>query len=823
MTANSATIRTAITAGEARAPGLLPYRFEDGHRAIRILRPDLPAPWINYLSNGTLHAFVSQAGGGLAWWKSPLKNRLTRYRQYNLPLDSPGFYVYVREPSGAVWSPTWRPVETPLDDWYAEHQPGLSRFVARRGQLEAHLELFIGPDVNALVWDVVLSNRGREPVTLDVFGYVELSLLDWKQDTDWACYVKHNLQVTRDAPTDALIYLYRHFHFNPHLADCPLVYFAATEPVISFTGDRDVFVGAYRTETNPVALERNHCGDAENFCGDPCAALHGRITVAAGGTHRLQFFLGGEPHAIVDWPRALEAVRATLQRVRTPGEVDRLKSALAAWWEEHFSALQCELPDADVARQINIWTPLQCVHTGRYSRSISQHAAGVRTLGYRDTCQDMLAVLYRRPAWATEVFRYLVSQQYEDGHVPHQCNPLERLPADPKVHIDNPLWLVMLAHALCAETGNLALLDERLPWLSARDNLSATGEATVWEHLLRVVDFMEANLGAHGIPLIHHGDWNDSIGKFAKQGRGESLFAAQQYVYVLRLLAEMARYRSEESTAAHLDRLRAKQEAAIVACGWDGAWWRRGFDDDGRPIGSASCEHGKIWLNTQSWAVISGVGTRAQQIRAMDSVAELLDTGHCGIRKLHPSFATFPAVADPYSGYSPGCGENGAIFCHANTWAIIAETLLGRAERAWHYYRQLLPHRALQRVGLERYQAEPYAHVSNIVGPENPRYGWANVAQVTGTAAWMDVAATQYLLGIRPELSGLRIAPVLPADWPGFRAYRQFRGCRLDIEVRRGARAELRLDGRAMPGNRVPVGELTGRKTALVQVMVSAV
>ncbi|MCS7048820.1 MAG: hypothetical protein NZ483_05955, partial [Verrucomicrobiae bacterium] len=607
MTTSSATIPTGTIAGEPQSPAPLSYRFDDKRRVIRITRPDLPAPWINYLSNGMLHAFVSQAGGGLAWWKSPLKNRLTRYRQYNLPLDSPGFYVYVRESTGIVWSPTWRPVETPLDDWYAEHQPGLTRFAGRHGKREAQLELFIGPDANALIWDLMLLNHDEAPATLDVFGYVELSLLDWKQDTDWACYVKHNLQVTHDKESDALIYLYRHFHFNPHLADCPLVYFATTEPVVSFAGDRDAFIGPYRTEKNPVALEHNNAGNQENFCGDPCAALHCRVRVPAGGTKRLQFFLGGEPQAIVEWPRALTAARATIARLRGAGEVDRLKSALAAWWEEHLGVLQVELPDADVARQINIWTPVQCVHTGRYSRSISQHAAGVRTLGYRDTCQDMLAVLYRQPGWASEVFRYLVSQQYEDGHVPHQCNPVERLPADPKVHIDNPLWLVMLAHALCAETGNLALLEERLPWLSARDSLSAVGEATVWEHLLRVVDFMESNLGVHGIPLIHHGDWNDSIGKFARRGRGESLFAAQQYVYVLRLLADLARHRGDEATAVRLERLRTKQETAILACGWDGEWWRRGYDDDGRPIGSAECAYGKIWLNTQSWAVISGV------------------------------------------------------------------------------------------------------------------------------------------------------------------------------------------------------------------------
>ncbi|MFZ4779763.1 MAG: GH36-type glycosyl hydrolase domain-containing protein, partial [Terrimicrobiaceae bacterium] len=518
-----------------------PYSFNDSERRISIDDPRLPQPWINYLSNGTLHAFVSQAGGGYSWWKSPLKNRISRYRQQNLPIDSPGFYIYIREKSGAIWSPSWRPVEGKLDEWRAEHEPGLTRFVARQGALEAVLELFIAPGTNALVWDLSIFNSGAEDVDLDVFGYVELCLLDWKQDTDWACYVKHNLEVAFDREANAVTYLYRHFHFNPHLADCPLVYFGASEPTVSFSGDRDAFMGNYRDERNPLGVEQNHCGDIPTLCGDPCAALQCLASVSAGGTKRLQFFLGGEPHAIVGWPNALAGVRSTMARLRLPGETDRLKRALRDWWDEHLSVLQVELPDPDMAREINTWGPVQCVHTGRYSRSVSQQASGVRTLGFRDTCQDLLAVAYRKPEWAAKVFRYLISQQYEDGHPPHQCNPVENLPAESRIHIDNPLWLPMVANAIISETGDASLLDARVPWLSEKDDLSPVGEASVWEHLLRITAFLEGNLGAHGIPLTHKGDWNDSIGKFSKAGRGESLMAAQQYVYALRLLACFAR------------------------------------------------------------------------------------------------------------------------------------------------------------------------------------------------------------------------------------------------------------------------------------------
>lgn len=790
------------------------YTFDDAQGRVVIREPRLPSPWINYLSNGTLHAFVSQAAGGMLWWRSPLRNRITRYRQYNLPLDSPGFYLFIREADGAVWSPGWRPAETPLDAWRAEHEPGLTRFAGAKGGLEVTVELFIPPGENVLVWDVTLENRTDAPRAVSVFAYTELSLQDWQQDTQWACYVKHNLAAWRDAASGALVYLYRHFHFNPRLAECPLAWFAAGGEAADYACDRDAFIGPYRTERLPLGVERGDCGNSETLCGDPCFALRAPVALPPGGRERVPFFLGCEPRAIVEWPRALEAARDSVARMRQPGRVDELRGALRAWWREHLDRFAARLPEADLQRQIVLWTPAQCVHTGRYSRSVSQHASGVRTMGYRDTCQDMLSIAWRKPEWAEEVFRYLVSQQYEDGHAPHQCNPAEGLPAEPRVHIDNALWLPLLADAIVAETGSAALLEERLPWLSAKDNLSPAGGAPVWEHLTRMSDFIEANLGAHGLPLIHHGDWNDSIGKFGRGGRGESVMAAMQYVYALRLLEELAEFAGRG--AAGLRARREKMTAALLEHAWDGRWWRRGFDDAGRPFGSAECEHGKIWLNAQTWAVIAGVGTREQQVSAMDAVAELLDTGVCGIRKLAPSYPSFPEAADPYSGYSPGCGENGAIFCHANTWAVIAEALLGRAEKAWHYFSQLVPHRALQRVGLERYQAEPYAWVSNIVGPENPKFGWANVAQVTGTATWMDVAATQYLLGIRARPGGLLIRPVVPAGWEAFEAERVFRGCRVRIAFRARAAADeaagVRVEGEFFPDGLVPAEKLRGRR-----------
>jgi cellobiose phosphorylase len=800
----------------------LPYRFDDPARAIAITQADLPAPWINYLSNGNLHAFVSQTGAGCLWWKSPINFRLTRYRGWTSPVDGPGFTLYIREPDGSAWCPTVHPTRLPLDSWEARHAPGRTTFTARRGDLSVELTLFIAPDTDTMVWDVALTNHGKTTRTVDLFGYVELVLLEWPHEPQWGYYTRNMFHTWYAPEAAAQLYLWHH-QGHPRLADIPLVYFASTEEPASWSGDRQSFLGYNRGEDRPQALERNRCGNGSLWCGDPCAALQIQPTLAPDETKSLAFFLGCQPRAMGDFTAAKAALPGALDALRQPGWVAAQRAKLDAWWSEHFAAADFCLPDADLQRQISTWSPVNSVHAGRYSRSFSQFASGIRGFGYRDTAQDMLAQAARRPEWARAEFKRLLAHQFEDGHAVHTYFPEDKQAPWRTIHSDDHLWLPLLAHQLAAETGDRALFSENVPYLAA-DGMSAGPEATVWEHLIAATEFTESKLGAHGIPLTLHSDWNDCIGRFARKGKGQSVFAAQQYVLCLRLLIELATWLGDTAAAAKLQTRLTAQETALNTRCWDGEWWVRGFDDEGLPMGSKHRKHGQIWLNSQSWSVLSVVGSRQQHLSAMDAVHRILNTER-GIKKIHPSFPTYPDDMDAFVGYSLGCAENGAIFCHANTWAVIAEALLGRADRAWQYFRQLVPHLALQRAGLDRYQGEPYAWASLVTGPENPRFGWANVTHVTGTAAWMDLAATQYLLGIRPELECLRIAPVLPADWPGFTATRRFRGCQLEIDVRRshpGERPGLSLDGQPLHGDRVPATALDGKPAATVQLILPA-
>jgi cellobiose phosphorylase len=756
------------------------YEFIDEARAIRINDPRLPGPWINYLSNGNFHALVSHAGGGFAWWRSPLTYRLTRYRHHHQPIDSPGFYIYIREEDGSVWSPAFRPCERTDTDPVALHQPGFSEFTAAWKGLSATLKLFVLPDHDVLAWDLTLENESGDSRNLEVFAYAELSQHQWMEENRFGYYIRNMVKGWFDKETQTLKFLY-HEPNQPRPEVSPMVTFAGTSPVISYSLHRDHFIGNYHSERLPRGVMESDCEDQGMPCGEGCFALHHREKVASGESHRMAWYLGVQPEALLKFEEVEERHARLVPRLRNFAYLDDQAGKVRDWWSNHLSVMQADIPDAKARRSINIWTPLNTVNTGRYSRAVNALAPGIRAMGYRDTAQDMLAVGYRKPDWAISCLKDLLAHQFEDGHALHLYSLEGDIAPSDSLHSDNHLWPPLLAYALVSETGRTDFLEEVVPYVS-RDGKSKTGKATLWEHLLQGIRFTENNLGAHKLPLTFKGDWNDIIGKFSTAGKGESVFAGQQYCVALDQLMAVARFTGKESDEEWLADCRSRMNEALLEHAWDGKWWARGFDDMGESVGSDSRPFGKIFLNPQSWAVLAGVGNRDQHISGMDAAARYLDTG-CGLKAMAPGFKTFPEDTDPFSGYGPGCAENGSVFCHANTWAVIAECLLGRPEKAWKYYSQLLPENLIEKFGIDRYEAEPYAWMSMVTGPENERFGWANTIHISGTAAWMDVAATQYILGIRPEPEGLRIDPRIPAEWPEYSVQRAYNGAELRIKV----------------------------------------
>lgn len=794
----------------------LPYEFKDKERTIVIKRHDLPSPWINYLSNGRMHAFVSQAGGGMCWWKTPQNFRITRYRFYNLPIDSPGFYVYIRMKNGTVWSPTFRPCETKLDSWQAAHSAGYTTFTAEKDGLKAELTLFMASDYDCLLWNLKLTNLKGEEVDCDVFAYVELSEFSFLNEVNLGYYLKWQTVAEYDKDADAIMYRFNSF-VQVRTEDSPVVYFSSSEKVNSFNCNRDIFCGNYRDERNPAEIENGKLSNTNLNGGEPCGALHNHIELKANEEKTVNYFLGVTPGALLDYGKAKAETIATLTALKAKGAVEEQFKKNNEWWSEHFGVMQCVIPDEDAEREINTWNPIQSVVTARFSRSISSSASGIRGIGFRDTCQDMLAQAYRKPEWARDMLYYLATQQFEDGSTVHQSWPEDAKLPQVATRSDNHIWMSYLAYAIVAETGDLSVLDKHIPFLD-KDLKSEASSATLWEHLLRGIDFTENHKGEHGLPLILFSDWNDHLGPFGRKGKGESIFVSQQHIYQLKLLGEIAELRGDKECVKKFEILQKQQEDALEKYAWDGKWYRRGFDDEGNPIGTATANNARLWVNTQSWNIIAGAGTNERNMQAMDSVKEQLDTG-MGL------MINYPSLPDSMvNGLPKGYSENGGVFCQANCWAIMAEALLGRADNAWKYYKQLIPHEVIKKIGIEKYRNETYAYSSTMLGPDNEKFGWACVSQVTGTAAWMDVVSTQYLLGVRPTLKGLLIDPCIPADWKSFKVERIFRGCNLHIKVENpnGVRfgvKEVTFNGKKIDGAIITPNFLATAKEATVKVV----
>nr|WP_158097912.1 hypothetical protein [Anaerofilum sp. An201] len=738
------------------------YTFDNARREITFDRYNTPTPWMNYLSNGVFHTMISHCGGGVAFYKSPQIWRINHYRFFHLPTDRSGFYTYIRDGKD-VWTPTNEPCPTKPEQWRSTHGMGYTRFEARRGGLRAEATYFVGRYENCLIWNLKLRADTDKHITL--FPYVELGMMEFIRELSWQCYNKHQLSVSNMG--DILVYKYG-VEMQPRPDETPLVYFASDAQIKAFDCDRDEFVGSYRSEENPQAVERGCCSNSCLAGGDPCFAFEIPVSLRAGEEREINIFLGTG--------MTREEILHSVAHCREPGFAQASLRALREQWDDYFGHFCCAVPDENAMTMANIWNPYQAERNFQFSRNISYYATGTfRGVGFRDTAQDVLAMIPFDTQRAEEKLDLLLGQQYADGHTNHYFFPVEGYEPVARIHSDNHLWAVMAVYALVMEEGKLDYLRRKIAWYDG-------GEATVWEHLKQSIAFVYDNIGSHGLPLMLHSDWNDMLYKVCREGRGESVMVAFMLGAALRQMEELAGLLGEENEyAAQYEAMRE----TVNQIAWDGRWYARATMDDGRFLGVEKEPQAKIWLNAQTWAVISGMAPQSRAVQAMDSVKQYLDTP-LGIKKIHPAMVDYPTAEDPLTYYNKGCGENGSVFCHANAWAVIAECMLGRGKNAWKYYSQLLPMNAQAKAGEWRYKAEPYVYSSNIFGPESDKFGLANVSWLTGTSAWMYIAFTQHILGVRARWDGLELCPCLPPEWESVQVTRVFRGCRYRLTLKNG-------------------------------------
>jgi cellobiose phosphorylase len=801
--------------------------FDDARREYVITQPDTPLPWINYLGTEAHFGTVSNTAGGFSWHRDARLRRLTRYRYNNVPSDAGGRYLYLRDDAtGEYWSPSWQPTRTPLDAYECRHGLSYTTISSARAGIAARTVYFVPRGENLEVWQVTVTNDRETAADLSLFSSVEFALWDAQDD---ATNYQRNYSTGEVEVVDGVIYHKTEYRERrDHFA-----YFACSEPLAGFDTQRETFLGPYRGFHEPLGVERGELTDSVAHGWSPHGAHHVRLTLEPGETREVIFLLGYSENprdAKFEAPGVISKslVKPVIERWLQPQAVRDGLDELRAYWDNLLSVLHAETPDTDTNRMVSIWNTYQCLVTFNLSRSVSSYETGIsRGMGFRDSCQDLLGAVQLDGPGARRRIIDLAATQFASGGAYHQYQPLTKTGNDAvgSGFNDDPLWLVLGVAAYLKETGDTTILDEPVAFSDA-------GEATLYGHLERSVQYTLDRIGPHGLPLIGRADWNDclNLNCFSETpgesfqttenqpgGVAESVFIAGLFTLAARELAAIAACTGRDRDAEAYRADAEKMAAATAEHGWDGDWFLRAYDHFGNPVGSAANSEGQIFLEPQGMCVMAGIGTNdlggtIMADRALASVRDRLATPH-GLMLLQPAFTTYQVELGEISSYPPGYKENASVFCHTNPWVMIAAAQAGDGDTAYDYYQRINPS-AREAIG-EVHRCEPYVYAQTIAGRDAPTHGEAKNSWLTGTAAWNYVAVTQWILGIRPELAGLRVDPVIPSAWPGFTATRRFRGATYQITVRRAATldsgmaegAGVRVDGTQVAGTLLPLAE----------------
>ncbi len=776
--------------------------FDDDCREYEITEHFPPVAWMNFLFNDKFTAIVSQSGGGACFYDSAATGRLTTYRQeHAVPTDRPGFYLYIREPDGSFWTPTYEPVRAELDDWKCRHGIGYTTFEARRNGLEVTMTLFVPRDDGVLLWDVRIRNTRREAIDLSTFSFVEFNFLQARRHLQEWHWCRFYTSFRYDTDRHAIKYDYRVFEDQPKLK----TFMTSTDIPVSFDCNRSAFIGRGGSLDQPEAVARGRLTGSELPVGGGhgVGALQCDHTIAPGSEKRFAVSVGCD--------KSWQGVDALIEKYQNLANIDTALDDVQAYWRDRLDVFQCELPDKDMQTMLNIWNPYNCMINVNRKKSMSAAVTGMEKAGVqtRDAMQDSMSLTSINIATAKRFIDYILSFEYPSGEYPSRIDPTLDEPAESyAIRSDNGVWPVYTVHGYTAETGDVGYLRKTIRYYV--ENGQPTS-GTVLEHLWRGLKHIHSKRGRTGLPLIIDVDWNDNLYMFNEDHKEESVMLGQQLVYACRLLIELADCvdGAEEVTAWCQSVITELTDILNSDAVWDGAWYRRYlYSHDGKPhLGSSARREGQIYLNTQAWAVISDTCSDGRDVRCMDAAAERLGTPF-GLKLLHPAFTGIPEPEDPLYNNGPGIRENGGVFHHAHAWGVLAETRLRHGDRAHEYYRQILPNVASHQRGADLYVNEPYAFSSTTLIDPCPRAGEGDLAWFSGTVTWMYIIGTQYLLGIRPTLDGLILDPCIPSDWREYRVTRRFRGATLHTHVRnpKGVQTgvkEVRVDGRVIDGNTV--------------------
>ena len=755
--------------------------FNETENEYVIEQVDLPVSWTNYLGVEEMAAVVNHTAGGYLFYRSPEYHRITRFRANAVPMDRPGFYIYLRDAENSdYWSVSWQPVGKPLDQAEYRTRHGLSYTVyeCNYDHIRASQKMSVPIGETALVWDVTVTNTDDRVRTLDLFSYTEFSFHHIAIDNQ---NFQMSLYCAGSSYKDGVIVHDLYYEEEGYQ------YFTGNFIPDGYDAVRDAFLGTYHTETDPQAVLLGRCSGSTELGGNHCGALQKRLTLKPNETARLLFFLGEGGY---------EEGRKIREKYADPSVLDQAYGTLRQYWKNKQNCLRIHTPDEGMNTMINTWTLYQSEINVIFSRFASFIEVGGRTgLGYRDTAQDAMTVIHSNPENCrqriVELLRALTSEGYgihlfePSWFAPKQENKKKpfRSPTvipEPegksKVHgikdacSDDALWLIPSITEYVKETGDEGFLLERFGYCDG-------GEGTVYDHMKKILDFSLRQVGDHGICKGLRADWNDCL----NLGGGESALVSFLLYEALNRFLEIACRLDRKADINHYndEKLRLKRELNEVL--WDGKWYLRGFTADGRKIGTDANEEGKVHLESNAWAVLSGCAEKEQAEQALESVKEYLSTPW-GIMLNAPAYTRPDDEIGFVTRVYPGIKENGSIFSHPNPWVWGAECRLGHGNQAMEYYRALTPY--YQNDKIEIRYAEPYSYCQFISGKDHTTYGRAHHPFMTGSGGWSYFSASHYMLGIRPDFDKLIVDPCIPSDWEGFEASRIWRGAEYRITVK---------------------------------------
>ncbi len=780
--------------------------FADKRREYVISTPITPVKWINYVGTLAFGGIVDHTGGALVCKQDPALNRITKYIPQLPSSQFKGTTLYLRlkEADGyRIFSPYFVPTLDPYDLYECHVGLGYVRIESQFYGVRTEATVFVPLGGDRVIRDIRVMNVSDRPIEIDAIPVVEYTHFDALKQFTNADWVPQTMQSVACHEAGGRVILAQFAFMN---RDSRVNVFTSNRAASSFETDRRHFLGAseYGTWANPLSLQEDELGNHEARRGDNIAALlHHLGVLEPGQSTRLITQLAQD--------ESVEKARHSIERFLDEAHVDQALHDLADFWEAYLSRMQVETPDANVNRLLNVHNPRQCHTTKNWSRYLSlyQLGLGARGIGFRDSAQDVMGILIGMPEEGRDLIKKLLHVQRTDGSAMHQFNPLtmeanagdsREVEDAPKYYGDDQLWIVLAVSAYLKETGDLAFLDEVIPYYEKARDGRPLASGTVLDHVRRAIAFTRDNVGVHGLPLLGFADWNDTVNLRAG---AESLFVASLYGKALLEMVELFHHLDDAESAARCTADYETMRQRVNAHAWDGAWYVRYFDADGSTLGSRTNAQGQIYANAQSWPVIAGFAPLDRARMALDAVYRRLNTPK-GVKLSAPGYDGFDPTKGGITTYPPGAKENGGIFLHTNPWVIIAETLVGNGDRAFEYYDQINPVTKNERI--EEFECEPYVYPQNILGDEHPQFGLARNSWLSGTASWAYQAGVQFILGVQPTYSGLRIVPCIPAAWDGFQVTRAFRGALYRIEawnpghVCKGVRS-VTVDGAQIQGD----------------------